>query len=72
MYICERYNLNQLQTYNALKLLEKEDYIKLSEAIHQPSRLFIKVTHTELYQFQIANKQYDILLKILLLSLIHI
>ena len=65
---CERYNLNQLQTYYALKLLEKEDYIKLSEAIHQPSRLFIKVTHTELYQFQIANKQYDILLKILLRS----
>ncbi len=65
---CERFNLNQLQTYNALKLLEKEDYIKLSEAIHQPSRLFIKVTHTELYQFQIANKQYDILLKILLRS----
>jgi ATP-dependent DNA helicase RecQ len=65
---CERYNLNQLQTYNALKLLEKEDYIKLSEAIHQPSRLFIKVTHTELYQFQIANKQFDILLKILLRS----
>ncbi|NDG53049.1 MAG: RecQ family ATP-dependent DNA helicase [Flavobacteriia bacterium] len=65
---CERYNLNQLQTYNALKLLEKEDYIKLSEAIHQPSRLFIKVTHTELYQFQIAHKKFDILLKILLRS----
>ena len=65
---CKRYNLNQLQTYNAIKLLEKEDYIKLSEAIHQPSRLFIKVTHAELYQFQIANKQYDILLKILLRS----
>ncbi|MBJ59329.1 MAG: recombinase RecQ [Flavobacteriales bacterium] len=65
---CKRYNLNQLQTFNSIKLLEKEDYIKLSEAIHQPSRLFIKVTHTELYQFQIANKQYDILLKILLRS----
>ena len=65
---CKRYSLNQLQTFNSIKLLEKEDYIKLSEAIHQPSRLFIKVTHTELYQFQIANKQYDILLKILLRS----
>ena len=65
---CEKYNLNQLQTYNALKLLEKEEYIKLSEAIHQPSRLYIKVSHTELYQFQIANKQYDLLLKILLRS----
>ena len=65
---CERYNLNQLQTYNVLKLLEKEEYIKLSEAIHQPSRIYIKVSHTELYQFQIANKQYDLLLKILLRS----
>ena len=65
---CKRYNLNQLQTFNSIKLLEKEDYIKLSEAIHQPSRLFIKVSHSELYQFQIANKQYDILLKILLRS----
>ena len=65
---CKRYSLNQLQTFNSIKLLEKEDYIKLSEAIHQPSRLFIKVNHTELYQFQIANKQYDILLKILLRS----
>jgi ATP-dependent DNA helicase RecQ len=65
---CERYNLNQLQTYNVLKILEKEDYIKLSEAIHQPSRVYIKVSHTELYQFQIANKQYDLLLKILLRS----
>ena len=65
---CKRYSLNQLQTFNSIKLLEKEDYIKLSVAIHQPSRLFIKVTHAELYQFQIANKQYDILLKILLRS----
>ncbi len=65
---CKRYSLNQLQTFNSIKLLEKEDYIKLSEAIHQPSRLFIKVNHNELYQFQIANKQYDILLKILLRS----
>ena len=65
---CKRYNLNQLQTFNSIKLLEKEDYIKLSEAIHQPSRLFIKVSHSELYQFQIANKKYDILLKILLRS----
>jgi ATP-dependent DNA helicase RecQ len=65
---CERYNLNQLETFNALKLLEKEEYIKLSDAIHQPSRIYIKVSHTELYQFQIANKSFDFFLKILLRS----
>ncbi|MGC6470263.1 MAG: RecQ family ATP-dependent DNA helicase [Flavobacteriales bacterium] len=65
---CEKYSLNYLKTFNVLKLLEKEEFIKLSEAVNQPSRIFIKVSHTELYQFQIANKPYDVLLKILLRS----
>ncbi len=65
---CQKYNLNRLQTFNILKLLEKEEFIKLSDAIHQPTRLHIKVDHNELYQFQIANSQYDLLLKTILRS----
>ena len=65
---CEKYSLNYLRTFNALKLLEKEEFLKLSEAINQPSRIHFKVSHTELYQFQIANKQFDLMLKILLRS----
>lgn len=65
---CEKYSLNYLKTFNTLKLLEKEEYIKLSEAINQPSRIHFKVSHSELYQFQIANKAFDLMLKILLRS----
>jgi ATP-dependent DNA helicase RecQ len=65
---CEKYSLNYLKTFNTLKSLEKEEYIKLSEAINQPSRIHFKVSHSELYQFQIANKAFDLMLKILLRS----
>ena len=61
----ERYKMSNLKVYNMLKYLEKEEYIKLSEAIHSPSKLKIKVSNAELYKFQIANKYYDNFLKLL-------
>jgi ATP-dependent DNA helicase RecQ len=64
----ERYKMSNLKLYNMLKYLEKEEYIKLSEAIHSPSKLMIKVSNAELYKFQIANKYYDNFLKLLLRS----
>jgi len=64
----ERYKMNSLKVYNILKYLEKEEHIKLSEAIHSPSKLKIKVSNSELYKFQIANKYYDRFLKLLLRS----
>jgi ATP-dependent DNA helicase RecQ len=64
----ERYNMSSLKVYNMLKYLEKEEYIRLSETIHSPSKLTIKVSNAELYKFQIANKYYDNFLKLLLRS----
>ena len=64
----ERYKINSLKVYNILKYLEKEEYIKFSEAINSPSKLMIKVTNNELYKFQISNKYYDNFLKLLLRS----
>jgi len=64
----ERYKINSLKLYNVLKYLEKEEHIRLSEAIHNPSKLMIKVSNTELYKFQIANKYYDNFIKIILRS----
>lgn len=65
---CQNYSLDQLKTYNSLKILEKEELIKLSEAVHQPSKIHIKSSHNDLYQFQIANAQYDTVIKTLLRS----
>ena len=64
----ERYKMSSLKLYNMLKYLEKEECIRLSEAIHSPSKLTIKVSNAELYKFQIANKYYDNFLKLLLRS----
>ena len=64
----ERYKVNSFKLNSILKYLEKEEHIKHSEAIHSPSKLKIKVSNTELYKFQIANKYYDRFLKLLLRS----
>ena len=64
----ERYKTSNLKVYNMLKYLEKEEQIKLSDAIHSPSKLMMKVSNAQLYKFQIANKYYDNFLKLLLRS----
>tara|TARA_B100000767_G_scaffold67728_1_gene64214 strand:- start:596 stop:2503 length:1908 start_codon:yes stop_codon:yes gene_type:complete len=62
----ERYKISSLKLFNVLKYLEKEEHIKLSEAIQSSSKLMIKISNSELYKFQIANKYYDAFLKTLL------
>ena len=54
---CERYNLKTYKTYIILKYLEKEEFIKLTDSIHSPSKLHFIVDNTELYHFQVANVQ---------------
>ena len=65
---CDKYKLPPLKTYNTLKLLEREGYIKLTDAVRQPSRIHFKIKHGELYQFQIGNPIYDRLVKTILRS----
>ena len=65
---CERYNLKIYKTYNILKYLEKEEFIKLTDSIHSPSRLHFTVDNSELYRFQVANMHYDSFIKLLLRS----
>ena len=65
---CERYNLKIYKTYNILKYLEKEEFIKLTDSIYSPSRLHFTVDNSELYRFQVANIHFDSLIKLLLRS----
>ena len=64
----ERYKLSNLKTYNILKYLEKEEYLRLSDAINSPSKLMITISNADLYKFQISNQYYDGFLKLLLRS----
>ena len=64
----ERYKISNLKAYNILKYLEKEEHLKLSDAVHNPSKLMIIISNANLYKFQIANRYYDNFIKLLLRS----
>lgn len=54
------------ETHNALKKLEDEGLIQLSDSYFSPSKLLFKVDNHALYNFQIKNASYDKFTKILL------
>ncbi|MBA4850221.1 ATP-dependent DNA helicase RecQ [Emticicia sp. BO119] len=53
-------------THNALKKLEDEGLIQLSDSYFSPSKLVFKVDNHSLYNFQLKNANYDKFTKILL------
>jgi ATP-dependent DNA helicase RecQ len=65
---CNKFNLEYLNAFNSLRILEKEELIKLNDDFSNPSKIHIKVNHSDLYQFQIANPSFDKIIKTLLRS----
>lgn len=61
-----KFNLPALQTYNAIKLLQNEGYLELSEEFFTNSKLMFIVQQTDLYKLQVANKSMDIFIKTIL------
>lgn len=62
------YKYNALQAYQALKILQSEGYISISDAVNTPSKVKFLIQRTELYEFQIANVAFDYLIKTMLRS----
>ncbi len=62
------YSMGPPLVFNALKFLEKEGYIALSEAFANPSRIMFGLGKEDLYRFQVANPKYDAFIKLLLRS----
>ena len=62
------YKYNMLQVYQALKIIQGEGYIVLSDAINTPSKVKFLISRTELYEFQLANVAFDRLIKLMLRS----
>lgn len=65
---CNQFKLNPVVTFNALKFLEKEGYIMLSEDVGSPSLVNIKTKKENLYRFQVENPALDPFIKLLLRS----
>lgn len=60
------FELPTLKTYYAIKRLEEEGLIQLNEDFYNPSKVHVKISHTELYRFQIANATLEPWIKALL------
>ncbi len=60
---CNRFKIGVIKTMAALKFLERDGYITLSENIFLQSRLMFTATHEDVYRFQIENSFYDIIIK---------
>ncbi len=58
--------ISVLDIYHSLKILELASVLKLSEGVHQASRLFFKCSREALYDFQIRNPKLDPIIKLLL------
>ncbi len=64
----ENYTYDPVLAFNALKFLEREGYIAMSDALANPSRVYISINKEELYRFQVATPAYDPFIKVLLRS----
>lgn len=65
---CEQYKFQPVAVFSALKLLEREGYLLLSDAIFSPSTVRIRMDKDNLYHYQVANPRHDSFIKLLLRS----
>lgn len=65
---CRQYSYSNPKTYNAIKILEKEGFLFLSDDFGQSSKLFFKADRTAIYDYQVRNSNVDALIKVLFRS----
>ena len=63
---CERFHLNAIEVFNAVKKLEEEGLIQFNESFYSPSTLHFNVDPAKLYEVQVANARFDPLIKMML------
>lgn len=66
MEFCSAQHLNSTKAYNALKILEREGYLELTEEVDNPSKLMFLVKKDALFHYQTAHPDLDNFIKIIL------
>lgn len=61
-----RFDLPSTNTYFALKILQNQGFIQLSEGFKNTSKVMFKVDNRQLYDFQLRNSKYDSFIKLIL------
>ncbi|PZR26825.1 MAG: RecQ family ATP-dependent DNA helicase [Azospira oryzae] len=62
----KRFNFQPAAVHPALKKLEEEGLVQLSDSFYRPSRIHFSIDKKKLYEFQVANARYDSFVKTLL------
>jgi len=65
---CSRFKLDPFRTLHAMKFLEHDEYIALTETVFLPSRVQVLSGSADLYRFQVEQPAYDQFIKVLLRS----
>ncbi len=65
---CHNFKFNVLQAFNSLKILQRAGYLELTDDLEHESRIHFRVNRDDLYKFQVANKDFDAFIKMLLRS----
>lgn len=61
-----RFDVKPILVYNAIKILEINEYVELSDAIYHPTTLKFLLNNSSLYNFQVKNKRFDALIQAIL------
>jgi ATP-dependent DNA helicase RecQ len=63
---CKRYQLEPLKVISALKFLERDEWLAVTENVYLPSRFRFEVGSQDLYSFQVAHANLDGFIKVML------
>lgn len=63
---CKQYNYKPVWFVKALKELEHQGYIIVTEGMYIPSQVMINYNKVELYDFQLRKPEFDVLIEMLL------
>jgi ATP-dependent DNA helicase RecQ len=61
-----RFNLKPFSVYAAIKKLEEQGLIQLSDSFYRPSKIHLQVNKKKLYDFQVSNDHFDQVIKAML------
>ena len=62
----QKFGFHTLVAYHSLKHIERAGYLVLTDDIDLPSRIHFRVGRDDLYKFQVVNKQFDGIIKLIL------
>lgn len=64
----KKYQFSMIHTFSALKILERDGFLELTDELNRPSMIHFRVNRDDLYRFQVANSNFDSFIKLVLRS----